>query len=235
MTTEEDYFTPALTAIAGVVGINIVGGMSIVEGFGNPVGTAIVVGLVDLLAGAFTYKVIESKLYPPRPQPASAPASHFPQALVTAFSPPPIAQKVAIPVQSSAPHKPVVRRSTEPRSRPGRRHQLSKRATFFAGTDPSPHGRFHADECVSGGVVFTLTLDGFDITSTEEVHLKKAKDEEQLAFAWGENRIIITNDHDFIGLHERGLRHCGIILAEGNDSQAAIEAARTFFRSQQSC
>jgi hypothetical protein len=51
---------------------------------------------------------------------------------------------------------------------------------------------------------------GIDVTTTAEADLKGSHDEEQLAFATGQGRVLVTRDADFLRLHRAGARHAGI-------------------------
>ena len=71
--------------------------------------------------------------------------------------------------------------------------------------------RFHLDEHISHAIAVGLRQPGIDVTTTPEVELKGLPDEEQLAFATGEGRVIVTSDTDFLRLHQRGVSHAGIV------------------------
>jgi predicted nuclease of predicted toxin-antitoxin system len=45
---------------------------------------------------------------------------------------------------------------------------------------------------------------GIDVTTTPEARLLGAIDEEQLAFAISQGRVIFTQDDDFLAIHQRG-------------------------------
>jgi uncharacterized protein with PIN domain len=66
------------------------------------------------------------------------------------------------------------------------------------------------DENVSSAIVNGLRLRGFEILTTQEAGMSRASDEEQLAFAKNKNRVIFTQDVDFLRLHARGINHSGI-------------------------
>lgn len=70
--------------------------------------------------------------------------------------------------------------------------------------------KFHLDESVSNAVADGLTRRGIDVTTTAEVNLISASDEEQIAFALTEKRVIFTQDDDFLKLHQAGVSHYGI-------------------------
>ena len=70
--------------------------------------------------------------------------------------------------------------------------------------------RFHLDENVRNAVANGLRLRGIDVTTTNDAGLIGATDEEHLAFALSENRVVITHDDDYLKLHSQGVPHAGI-------------------------
>jgi predicted nuclease of predicted toxin-antitoxin system len=70
--------------------------------------------------------------------------------------------------------------------------------------------KFHLDENVSNAIADGLRRRGIDVTTTPEMGLISASDEEQVAFALTEERVIFTQDDDFLRLHQVGVNHCGI-------------------------
>ncbi len=71
--------------------------------------------------------------------------------------------------------------------------------------------QFHLDENVSHAIAEGLRRRGIDVRTTPEEGLIGASDEEQLAFALAQNRVIFTHDDDFLRLHQAGVAHAGII------------------------
>jgi len=71
--------------------------------------------------------------------------------------------------------------------------------------------KFHLDENVSNAIALGLHRRGIDVTTTAEVKLIGASDQEQIAFALSKNRLIFTHDDDFVVLHWSGINHAGII------------------------
>jgi predicted nuclease of predicted toxin-antitoxin system len=61
--------------------------------------------------------------------------------------------------------------------------------------------KFHLDENVSNAVAEGLRRRGIDVTTTPEQTLMGASDPEQLAFALKQQRVIFTQDDDFLKLH----------------------------------
>jgi len=49
------------------------------------------------------------------------------------------------------------------------------------------------------------------VTTTNETGLNAATDEEHLAFARDEGRVVVTHDSDFLRLHNQGVPHAGIV------------------------
>ncbi len=56
----------------------------------------------------------------------------------------------------------------------------------------------------------SLRLRGVDVTTAESVGLLRAKDQQHIAFALVEQRVVVTHDADFLRLHTRGVQHAGI-------------------------
>lgn len=71
--------------------------------------------------------------------------------------------------------------------------------------------RFHLDESMPNAVADGLRRRGLDVTTSGDAGLLAASDEDQLAFANKEGRLLITRDHDFLRLNARDNRHSGII------------------------
>jgi uncharacterized protein with PIN domain len=79
--------------------------------------------------------------------------------------------------------------------------------------------RFHLDESAHGRLATALRHRGIDVTTTADARLVSASDERQLAFAYGESRILVTHDSDFLQLHQAGVMHAGIVYCPpGNRS-----------------
>ncbi|MEM9276582.1 MAG: DUF5615 family PIN-like protein [Cyanobacteria bacterium P01_F01_bin.143] len=71
--------------------------------------------------------------------------------------------------------------------------------------------KFHLDENVSNAIANGLRKRGINVTTSPEEGLIGASDEQQLAFALREKRVIFTFDDDFLSLAATGIEHCGII------------------------
>lgn len=74
--------------------------------------------------------------------------------------------------------------------------------------------RFHLDENVSMAIARSLRKRGIDVSTTPELNLIQATDENQLDFARKEGRVLVTHDSDFLRLHDQGLSHCGIAYCQ---------------------
>jgi hypothetical protein len=70
--------------------------------------------------------------------------------------------------------------------------------------------RFRLDEHGASALARGLRRSGIDVTTTPEVGLLRATDEEQLAFAGAHGRVLITHDTDFLVLNAAGVPHAGI-------------------------
>jgi hypothetical protein len=70
--------------------------------------------------------------------------------------------------------------------------------------------RYHLDECCDNAVAEGLRHRGVDVTTSPEVGLRAASDEEQLNHASVHGRILVTKDADFVRLHRSGISHAGI-------------------------
>jgi predicted nuclease of predicted toxin-antitoxin system len=63
---------------------------------------------------------------------------------------------------------------------------------------------------VSNAIADGLRRREIDVTITPEVGFIGASDEEQVIFALTEERVIFTQDDDFLRLHQGGVNHCVI-------------------------
>ena len=64
--------------------------------------------------------------------------------------------------------------------------------------------RFHLDENCARAIATGLHRHGIDVTTTPEVGLIGAPDEEQVGYALPLGRVIFTQDGDFLGIHRAG-------------------------------
>jgi predicted nuclease of predicted toxin-antitoxin system len=70
--------------------------------------------------------------------------------------------------------------------------------------------RYHLDESVRNAIAVGLRSHGADVTTAAEVGLLGAADEDHIAYALSERRVIVTHDDDFLALAHRGVEHAGI-------------------------
>ncbi len=73
--------------------------------------------------------------------------------------------------------------------------------------------KFYTDEHIAKAVVKGLRVRGVDVIGCTEAKMLGATDEEQLAYARQEGRVIVTYDNDFLKLHANGASHAGIAFA----------------------
>jgi hypothetical protein len=69
----------------------------------------------------------------------------------------------------------------------------------------------HLDESVSNRVAVGLRRRGIDVTTSVDVGLLSASDEEHIRFAFAVGRVVFTHDRDFLALHDSGFEHAGIV------------------------
>jgi uncharacterized protein with PIN domain len=75
----------------------------------------------------------------------------------------------------------------------------------------APRVRFYLDEHVSRAVAKGLRQRGVDVLTVPEAGMMGASDEEHLARALNDGRVVFTQDDDFLRLAAGGLRHAGIV------------------------
>jgi predicted nuclease of predicted toxin-antitoxin system len=71
--------------------------------------------------------------------------------------------------------------------------------------------RFHLDEHCSTALAAGLRHHGIDVTTSPEAGLLSGSDEQQLAFATANGRVLFTHDEDFLRLNAAEVSHLGII------------------------
>ncbi|QIZ69837.1 DUF5615 family PIN-like protein [Oxynema aestuarii] len=74
--------------------------------------------------------------------------------------------------------------------------------------------RFHLDENVSNAIAEGLRRRGIDVTTTPESGLIGVSDEEQIALCREQERVIFTQDTDFLRMAQIGISHRGIIYCQ---------------------
>jgi hypothetical protein len=70
--------------------------------------------------------------------------------------------------------------------------------------------RYHLDESVRTAIAVGLRSHGVDVTTTGEAALLGAADEEHIAYALVQGRVIVTHDDDFLVLASSGIEHAGV-------------------------
>lgn len=71
--------------------------------------------------------------------------------------------------------------------------------------------RFHLDECVPRAVGEGLRRRGIDVTLATEGDIRGAADESVLDLATRRQRVLITQDADFLRLHQERRTHAGVV------------------------
>ena len=70
--------------------------------------------------------------------------------------------------------------------------------------------KFHLDENVSHAIAKSLRHRDVDVTTTAEEELLGLSDEMPLQFASSQNRVIFTQDTDFLRMNRSRITHTGI-------------------------
>jgi predicted nuclease of predicted toxin-antitoxin system len=80
--------------------------------------------------------------------------------------------------------------------------------------------RFHLDEHVAHAIADGLRRRGIDVTTTADAALLSASDDEHMAFAKRDGRVIVTQDTDFLRNAANDTTHLvlRIILTESDPS-----------------
>ena len=74
--------------------------------------------------------------------------------------------------------------------------------------------KYHLDENVDHAIAHGLRLRGLDVTTAIDADLIAAADSEHIKFALSENRVVFTQDQDFLRHHAAGDEHAGIIYSQ---------------------
>ena len=74
--------------------------------------------------------------------------------------------------------------------------------------------RFHLDENCSQAIAEGLRRRGVDVTTTPEVGLLGALDEEQVAYCRVKGRVVFSYDEDMLRLAAAGVEHVGIAFCQ---------------------
>jgi hypothetical protein len=73
---------------------------------------------------------------------------------------------------------------------------------------------FHLDENCSQAIAAGLRRRGIDVTTTPEVGLLGATDEDQLAFCLSQGRVIFSYDDDLLRLAASRIEHAGVVYCQ---------------------
>ena len=73
--------------------------------------------------------------------------------------------------------------------------------------------RFYLDEHVDHALARGLAERGVDVLTASAAKMLEAADITHLAFAKSEQRVVFSQDADFLRLHGTGLEHAGIVYA----------------------
>jgi len=76
--------------------------------------------------------------------------------------------------------------------------------------------KFHLDENVAHAIAHGLRRHGIDVTTSTEVGLLQADDEDQLSFAYAQGRVLVTQDEDYLAMNHQGIPHAGIAFWKPN-------------------
>jgi predicted nuclease of predicted toxin-antitoxin system len=71
--------------------------------------------------------------------------------------------------------------------------------------------KHYTDEHIARAVVRGLRRRGVDVQTVSEAGMLGATDEEHLRFATEQQRVVFTQDDDFLRLHADGISHHGIV------------------------
>lgn len=71
--------------------------------------------------------------------------------------------------------------------------------------------RYYLDEHIFDEAAQALRKRGIDVLTTHEAGNIQNSDEEQLAFATANSRVIVTRDKDYLILNSQGVPHAGIV------------------------
>jgi hypothetical protein len=82
--------------------------------------------------------------------------------------------------------------------------------------------KFYADEHVSRAVVRGLRQRGVDVLTVAEAGMLGASDADHLERARNEERVVFTQDDDFLRMHAAGTAHAGIVYAPQRTSIGEI-------------
>ena len=73
--------------------------------------------------------------------------------------------------------------------------------------------KLYTDEHIPKAVIRGLRERGIDTLTVSDAGMLGASDEEHVAFALREGRVLFTQDDDFLRLHASGVEHSGIVYS----------------------
>jgi predicted nuclease of predicted toxin-antitoxin system len=73
--------------------------------------------------------------------------------------------------------------------------------------------RFYCDEHIHPAITNALRRRGVDILTAQEADMLGVPDEKHLQYATSQERVILTQDADFLRIHKTGTPHHGIVYA----------------------
>jgi hypothetical protein len=73
---------------------------------------------------------------------------------------------------------------------------------------------FHLDENCSQAIASGLRRRGIDVTTSPDVGLLGATDEQQVAYCLAEGRAIFSYDEDLLRLAASGIGHAGVVFCQ---------------------
>ena len=85
--------------------------------------------------------------------------------------------------------------------------------------------RFHLDEHLPHAIAEGLRRRGIDVTTTVEAGLRGASDDVHLAYALEQQRVIVTNDLDFLVLANRTCPTWALPIAIREDGPSVRSSA----------
>lgn len=82
--------------------------------------------------------------------------------------------------------------------------------------------QYYLDEHVHSAIAEGLRLRHIDVMTTAEANMLSKSDPDQLQYAIHNNRVLFTQDDDFIRIHASGIEHNGIIYTHQRTSIGTI-------------
>jgi predicted nuclease of predicted toxin-antitoxin system len=91
--------------------------------------------------------------------------------------------------------------------------------------------RFYCDEHIDLAIANALRKRGVDVLTAQEAGLLGVPDQDHLQLAISQNRVILTQDTDFLRMHKLGVSHSGIVYAHQSASiSKMIQGALLIFQ-----